>query len=151
MPNTLTDAVAHDPAIEILGLIKAFGIAGGVEHPPRHQTRIRHQHDRRNFVQIHVSRTQYFVTGNLDSVEVAILPLDNDSNAFSRGGDPGALIVDARRRFVALLTSGTNKGAEPSDITLTTPMEWVWELVKDKFPGADLYFDGLEAFLTHVV
>ena len=38
---------------------------------------------------------KYFATGNLDSVEVAILPHNNDSIAFSRGGDSGALIVDA--------------------------------------------------------
>ncbi|KIM25253.1 hypothetical protein M408DRAFT_331350 [Serendipita vermifera MAFF 305830] len=95
---------------------------------------------------------KYFATGNLDSVEVAILPHDNnDFIAFSRGGDSGALIVDARRRFVALLTGGTSKGTSSSDITFATPMEWVWDLIKDKFPGANLYFDDLEAFLADVV
>jgi hypothetical protein len=94
---------------------------------------------------------KYFATGNLDSVEVAILPHDNDSIAFSRGGDSGALIVDALGRFVALLTGGTNKGTDSSDITFATLMEWVWDLIKDKFPGADLYFDDLEGFLADVV
>ncbi|KAH9180786.1 hypothetical protein EDB89DRAFT_2110805 [Lactarius sanguifluus] len=90
-------------------------------------------------------------TGNLDSVEVAILPHDNHSIAFSRGGDSGALIVDALGRFVALLTSGANKETGSSDITYATLMEWVWDLTKDKFPGANLYFDDLEGFLADVV
>ena len=94
---------------------------------------------------------KYFATGNLDSVEVAIHPHDNNSIAFSRDGDDGALIVDALGRFVALLTGGTNKGTDSSDITFATPMEWVWDLVKDKFPGANLYFDDLEGFLADVV
>lgn len=94
---------------------------------------------------------KYFATGNLDSVEVAILPHDNDSVAFSRGGDSGALIVDALGRFVALLTGGTNKGTDSSDITFATLMEWVWDHIKDKFPGANLYFDDLEGFLADVV
>jgi hypothetical protein len=52
---------------------------------------------------------------------------------------------------VALLTGGTNKGTGSSDITFATPMEWVWDLIKDKFPGANLYFDDLEGFLADVV
>ncbi|KAH8980960.1 hypothetical protein EDB86DRAFT_3087553 [Lactarius hatsudake] len=91
------------------------------------------------------------VTGNLDSVEVAIIPHDNHSIPFSRGSDSGALIVDALGRFVALLTSGTNKGTGSSDITYATLMEWVLDLIKDKFPGANLYFDDLEGFLADVV
>ena len=94
---------------------------------------------------------KYSVTGNLDSVEVAILPHDNDSIALSRGGDSGALIVDALDRFVALLTGGTNKGTYSSDITFATPMEWVWDLIKDKFPGANLHPDNLEGSLADVV
>ncbi|KAH9001043.1 hypothetical protein EDB92DRAFT_1962115 [Lactarius akahatsu] len=92
-----------------------------------------------------------FATGNLDSVEVAILPHDNHSIAFSRGGDSGAFIVDALGRFAALLTSGISKGTDSSDITYATLMEWVWDLIKDKFPGANLCFDDLEDFLAEVV
>ncbi|KAH9066404.1 hypothetical protein EDB87DRAFT_1672238 [Lactarius vividus] len=90
-------------------------------------------------------------TGNLDSVEVAILPHDNHSVAFFRGGDSGALIVDALGQFVALLTSGICKVTDSSDITYAMLMEWVWDLIKDKFPGANLYFDDLEGFLADVV
>ena len=94
---------------------------------------------------------KYFTTGNLDSVEVVIVPHDNNSIAFSRSGDSGALIVNTQGRFVALLTGGTNKGTNSLDIAFATPMEWVWDLIKDKFPGANLYFDDLEGFLTDVV
>ena len=94
---------------------------------------------------------KYSTAGKLDSVEVAILPHDIDSIAFSKDGDSGALIVDALGRFVALLTGGTDKGTDPSDITYATPMEWVWDLIKDRFPGANLYFDDLEGFLADVV
>jgi hypothetical protein len=95
---------------------------------------------------------KYFVTGNLDSVELATLPHKKENfTVFSRRDDSGALIVDSRGRFVALLTGGTSKGVELPVITYATPMEWVWELVKDKFPGANLYFDDLKAFLADVV
>lgn len=94
---------------------------------------------------------KYFTTGKLDSVEVAILPHDSNSIAFSRDGDSGALIVDALGGFVALLTGGTNMGTDSSDITFATLMEWVWDLIKNKFPGANLYFDDLEGFLADVV
>ncbi|KIJ11189.1 hypothetical protein PAXINDRAFT_177375 [Paxillus involutus ATCC 200175] len=93
---------------------------------------------------------KYFTTGNLDLVELAILPHD-DSIAFSRGGDSGALIINALRRSVALLTGGMNKGTDSLDITFTTLMEWVWDLIKEKFPGANLYFDNLQVFLADMV
>ena len=59
-------------------------------------------------------------------------------------------IVSALGEFVALLTGGTNKGTDGSDVTFATLFEWVWELVKDEFPGANLYFDDLEAFFADV-
>ncbi|KAH9180783.1 hypothetical protein EDB89DRAFT_2062445 [Lactarius sanguifluus] len=71
-----------------------------------------------------------FITGHYHRylIWLADPPHDNHSIAFSRGGDSGALIVDALGRFVALLTSGANKGT-----------------------GANLYFDDLEGFLADVV
>ena len=30
-------------------------------------------------------------------------------------------------------------------------MEWGWDLIKDKFPAVNLYFDDLEGFLADVV
>ena len=59
-------------------------------------------------------------------------------------GDSGALIVDACCRFVALLTGGTSRGTDSSDISFATP-------IKGKFPGASLYFDDLEHFFGDVV
>jgi hypothetical protein len=73
-------------------------------------------------------------------VEVAVYPYDDDSGPFSRSGDSGSIIVDALGKFVALLTGGTGV-TDCSDITFGSPMYWLWEIIKDKFPGADLYFN----------
>lgn len=93
---------------------------------------------------------QYFRTGNEESLEIAILPHEQDSGTFSKGGDSGSLIVSTTGEFIALLTGGSNKGTDASDITYGTPFEWVWDLVKAEFPGANLYFDNLPEFLTDV-
>jgi len=71
----------------------------------------------------------YTVLGYMDSIEVAILPHDNHSEPFSRGGDSGSLVVDAHRRFVALLTGGTGK-SEFSDISFATLLWWIWILIE---------------------
>lgn len=93
---------------------------------------------------------QYFQTGKLDSLEAAILSHERDSGTFSKAGDSGSLIVCPTGEFVALLIGGTSKGTGSSDITYATPFEWVWDLVKAEFPGADLDFDDLEEFLADV-
>ncbi|THH28675.1 hypothetical protein EUX98_g5521 [Antrodiella citrinella] len=92
---------------------------------------------------------KYSLYGHMDSIEVAILPHDNDSGPFSRGGDSGSLVVDARRRFAALLTGGTGN-TDSSDITYATLMEWVWVVIKDEYEGANLYCEDLKAFLADV-
>ena len=98
---------------------------------------------------------KYDLSGHMDSVELAILPHDKDSRPFSRGGDSGSLVVDAHRRFAALLTGGAasdfSRKTDSFDITYATPMEWVWELIQDEFPGANLYFDDFDAFLSDVI
>lgn len=91
---------------------------------------------------------QYFPTGNIESLAIAILPHEQDSGTFSKGGDSGSLIVSTLGEFIALLTGGSNKGGDGSDITYGTLFEWVWELVKAEFPGADLYFNTLPEFLA---
>jgi len=93
---------------------------------------------------------QYFQTGNRDSLEVAILSHEQDLGTFSKGGDSGSIIVSTTGEFLALLTGGTNKGTDSSDITYATLFEWVWDLVEAEFPGANLYFDNLKEFLTNV-
>ncbi|KAF8873982.1 hypothetical protein CPB84DRAFT_1798064 [Gymnopilus junonius] len=94
---------------------------------------------------------RYFPTGNVESLELAILSHENESDTFSKGGDSGALIVSATGEFVALLTGGISKGKDGSDITFGTLFEWIWMLVKEEFPDAVLYFDNLEEFLADVV
>ena len=93
---------------------------------------------------------KYFTTGDIESLEVPILSHEKDLDAFSRSGDSGSAIVSATGEMVALLTGGPTSLTGSSDITYGTPFEWVWELVKEEFPGADLYFDDLEAFLADV-
>jgi hypothetical protein len=93
---------------------------------------------------------EYFPTGNQESLEVAILPHEKTSGTFSRRGDSGSLIVSTTGEFIALLTGGSNKGTDASDITYGTLFEWVWELVKAKFPGANLSFENIEEFLADV-
>jgi len=91
---------------------------------------------------------KYFTTGRHESIELPIFNHEDEPGTFSKGGDSGSLIVDVRGRFVALLTGGTNKGTDGSDITYSTPFEWVWELVCKEFPGANLYFEDLVAFFA---
>ena len=82
-----------------------------------------------------------------DSIEVTILPHGGPPGPFSRGGDSGALIIDTLFKFVALLTGGTGN-TDPSDITYCTLIEWIWDLIKERFPGADLYFGDIEDFFN---
>lgn len=82
---------------------------------------------------------RYTVLGPLNSIEVPIFPYNNNSGPFSRGGDSGSLIADARRKFGALLTGGTGP-TDSSDITYGTAMFWLWkDVIKVKFPGGNLY------------
>lgn len=88
---------------------------------------------------------KYDCSGHTDSIEMAVLPPDeNDSVPFPWGGGSGSLVADPLGHFFALLTYGSSS----SDITFGTPLEWIWTLIKDKYPGADLNFDDLKAFLA---
>ncbi|KAL1946175.1 hypothetical protein VTO73DRAFT_15302 [Trametes versicolor] len=95
----------------------------------------------------HVRR--YYPTGPLDSVETAIHTDHPDSLPFSMRGDSGSVIVDARGRFVALLTGGAGVdeftyGTPSCEITYGTPMHWLWPLIQAKFKGASLEFGSDE-------
>ena len=72
-----------------------------------------------------------------DSTEWAILPYDNDSGTFSKRGDSGSMIASGTGEFGGLLTGGSGQ-TESSDITYATPMFWLWDVIKAKFPNADL-------------
>jgi hypothetical protein len=86
----------------------------------------------------HVRR--YFALGSRDSLELAVYPYNKESGPFYRGGDSGCIVVDALGKFVMLLTSGTG-ATNSSDIMFGSPMFWLWDVIKDAFPGADLYFE----------
>ena len=93
---------------------------------------------------------QYFPTGNQESLEVAVLSHEQELGSFSKRGDSGSLIVSTMGEFIALLTGGAYSGTDSSDVTYATLFEWVWDLVKAEFPGADLNFDDIEEFLADV-
>ncbi|KAI0682551.1 hypothetical protein BC835DRAFT_1424251 [Cytidiella melzeri] len=82
-------------------------------------------------------------SNNIQSREVLILP-HSSLDEFSLGGDSGSLIVDARGRFVGLLTGGDDL----SRTTYATPMEWLWALIQAEYDGASLEFDDLETFMS---
>jgi len=93
---------------------------------------------------------KYYTTGTLESLELAIFPHESQVGPFSKGGDSGALVVSAIGEFVGLITSGTNKGTDGSDITYATLFKYIWDLVLAEFPGANLYWDDIPAFLAAV-
>ncbi|KAI6042333.1 hypothetical protein EDC04DRAFT_2970123 [Pisolithus marmoratus] len=75
---------------------------------------------------------------HLDSIEWAIVPYDNDSGAFSKGGDSGSMIASGTGQFGGIITGGSGKTVS-SDITYATPMFWLWPIILAKFPNATLY------------
>ena len=86
------------------------------------------------------AREYFAISTHRDSIEWAILPYDNDSGAFSRGGDSGSMIASGPGEFSGLLTGGSGRtDSSDSDITYATPMFWLWPVIKAEFPNADLY------------
>ena len=94
---------------------------------------------------------KYNITGTLESLELAILPHENATGTFSKGGDSGAMGISATGAYVGKVRGGTNKGTDGSDITYATLFEHDWELILEKFPGASLYWDDIPAFLAAMV
>ncbi|KAG8692458.1 hypothetical protein FRC08_009765 [Ceratobasidium sp. 394] len=72
------------------------------------------------------------------SIEIAVLPYNNKSGAFSAPGDSGAIVLDREGRLVGLLTSGAG-AAEETDVTYLTPYWWIEEQMKEVFPDCSLY------------
>ena len=70
-------------------------------------------------------------------LESHICSYDSDSNAFSKRGDSGSVIVDGRGRFGGLLTGGTGL-TESIDVTYATPFFWLWPIMKVMYPHAHL-------------
>ncbi|KAF7301008.1 hypothetical protein MIND_00664200 [Mycena indigotica] len=93
---------------------------------------------------------KYFTTGTLESLELPILPHERQVGPFSKGGDSGALVVSPAGELVGLITSGTSKGSDGSDITYATLFQYLWDLVLVEFPGANLCWDDIPAFLAAV-
>ncbi|KAL1747329.1 hypothetical protein HDZ31DRAFT_61386 [Schizophyllum fasciatum] len=94
---------------------------------------------------------KYNITGTLESLELAILPHENATGTYSKGGDSGAMGVSATGAYVGKVSGGTNKGTDASDITYATLFEYDWDLILQEFPGANLYWDDIPAFLAAMV
>ncbi|KAH6906946.1 hypothetical protein BKA70DRAFT_1491731 [Coprinopsis sp. MPI-PUGE-AT-0042] len=95
---------------------------------------------------------KYSLLGHVDSLEVPILSHERETGTFARGGDSGSVIVSPNGELVALLTGGAvnSNGRGGADISFATPFEWIWDLVKERFPGANLDFGNLQEFLADV-
>lgn len=91
---------------------------------------------------------KYFTVRTLESLELAILPHESQVRSFSKAGDSGALVVSAMGEFVGLITGRTNKGTDGADITYATLFKYLWDLVLAEFPGANLYWNDIPAFLA---
>lgn len=72
-----------------------------------------------------------------DSIQWAILSYDNDSGAFSKGGDSGSMVASGAGEFGGLLTGGSGKSVS-SNTTYATPMFWLWPVIMAKFPNVSL-------------
>lgn len=81
---------------------------------------------------------KYTITGTLESLELAILPHENVTGTYSKGGDSGAMGISAKGAYVGKVSGGTNKGTDGSDITYATLFEYDWDLILAEFPGANL-------------
>ncbi|GJJ10265.1 hypothetical protein Clacol_004491 [Clathrus columnatus] len=91
----------------------------------------------------------YFTNGGImESLELPILPHESETGTFSKGGDSGAVIVSPSGEFVGLLTSGTNKGTDGTDITFATLFKYIWDLVLEQYPGTNLYWEDIQAILA---
>ncbi|KZT00483.1 uncharacterized protein LAESUDRAFT_764553 [Laetiporus sulphureus 93-53] len=75
----------------------------------------------------------------VESTEMLFYNLNKSSGDFSAKGDSGSLIFSGDRRMVALLHSGEVKGFN-SLVTYGSPMGWVLEQLKVKYPFAN--FNG---------
>lgn len=99
---------------------------------------------------------KYDIPGNMNSLEIAIFPRDENSTAFSKKGDSGSAVVDGFGRFVGIITGGYNtKSKDPIqkdrfDITYCTHMDWIWSNIKGKYKGANLDFGNLDKFIADV-
>jgi len=71
-------------------------------------------------------------------MEWPIYPYDSKSGPFSDLGDSGAVIVDGHGRIGGLLTGGSGKMGFEFDITYATPISFIVESIKAKYPKAHL-------------
>ncbi|KAJ8080271.1 hypothetical protein PM082_017101 [Marasmius tenuissimus] len=73
-----------------------------------------------------------------ETKEWAIVSHEKGPGVFSAKGDSGSVIVDGGGRIGGLLTGGAGSNAS-TDITYATPIDFLLERIKQRFPKAHLY------------
>jgi hypothetical protein len=72
------------------------------------------------------------------SKQIAVLPHNYNSGAFSRPGDSGSVVVDGKGRFTGLLTGGAGV-TEKFDCTYITSINFLLERMLEHGLKANLY------------
>ncbi|RPA93055.1 hypothetical protein L873DRAFT_1847409 [Choiromyces venosus 120613-1] len=109
-----------EPCLMVIKHGNATGLTVGLANDIRSCVRNYHEGDTTHF-----------------SMEWAILPLDNNSGAFSKRGDSGAVVADGGGRIGGIITGGAGWRDE-SDITYVSSINSIMESIKVKFPKAHL-------------
>ena len=80
-----------------------------------------------------------YTRGRLEhrSWEAAVLDYSRTHGRVSGNGDSGAAIFNAEGKLVAILHSGMPRGMS-SHVTFGTPGHYVVELIRERYPHADL-------------
>jgi len=73
------------------------------------------------------------------SMEIAILPRNSTSGAFSEPGDSGSAVVDGKGRIAGIITGGTARGTEGSDCTYVTSINFLIERMSGYGLNANIY------------
>ncbi|KAF9553283.1 hypothetical protein CPC08DRAFT_767677 [Agrocybe pediades] len=83
------------------------------------------------------------VTGQV-SKKWAIYNYGKGFNYFSEGGDSGSVIVNGMGCIGGMLTGGSGHKLGPTiDVTYATPMCWLMDRIKEKYPRAYIHPSGL--------
>ncbi|KAK7045947.1 hypothetical protein VNI00_006942 [Paramarasmius palmivorus] len=73
------------------------------------------------------------------SKELAVLPRNSKSGAFSRRGDSGSVVADSKGRYVGLLTGGAGTKVSDSDCTYLTSINFLVKRMSEHGLEADLF------------
>lgn len=72
------------------------------------------------------------------SLELAVLPYNEECGAFSDTGDSGSIVLTREGKIFGMITGSAGPTNE-ADLTFVTPYWWLEKRIKAKFPNAYLY------------